>query len=832
MLEKTIGAEVLGPIFGYFLHRLHQAIVSLEEIHGAKPLFAARAGIRIRDLYEAFLGEGEPPGGTHPVFGISRFMVAKGIWCRRPDLTLGILKKEFAHGTVGDVIGALLACEGGRPADGGGDDRLLGLPAAALDEAFARAHPAVEAARAHLTGQSVLFVEYVRSLLGSHRAALLIDSGWQGTSQLMLQAAFPDIEWWGGYFGRSFFPDSDRSQARRMLGLVFEADAFSPDCPESGIVLHRHLIEALLEPRAASVERLVRTPSGIQPPNMDELAGEAGRNDAPPLYGAVKAYVSGLQRRKPVAGLVRDFQAAAPRLARLLAFPSAEEARALSAFTRSADFGRTLSVPVLAAPDGGAQGHDGHPDAAAARMRDTLWVQGQIALEYPGDLVSAHQAQALGLKIRPHDLGRGCAGRPPRAAARPTVAVIMRTMDRVSFLRRALESVAAQTYRNYVLAVVCDGGGIEAVSRCIEQSGLDLRKVVLVDNVVNRGMEAASNIAIARTRSEYVVIHDDDDTWHPQFLERTVDFLESARGQNYLGVVTHSYYVSETVTPQGIVRLAERGYKDWFRTIQFSEMACENYFPPIAFLFRRSAYDRVGGFDESLPVLGDWEFNLSVLQEGDIGVIEEKLAYYHHRDSGTSQAFANSVFGETDKHAEFDAVVRNRFARRRGEGEASAASHLVSLNHLVSGLRTSLRKLEAAADGRRDAQTEAAGHLRRLQHDADTRWVQLHAAMQLAQSLRGDVAALRTRQDELQQGLCYAKDVVWTLASGTGAHARPAAAPKSGGEAGMPPARSGSDKVVDLVAAAGRKTGKREGETGVEKKRKPGPQRERGSAAV
>ena len=53
-------------------------------------------------------------------------------------------------------------------------------------------------------------------------------------------------------------------------------------------------------------------------------------------------------------------------------------------------------------------------------------------------------------------------------------------------------------------------------------------------------------------------------------------------------------------------------YNHWLQNVYLSDLAVENRFPPISFLFRRSVYDKIGGFDEELPVLGDWDFNLKV----------------------------------------------------------------------------------------------------------------------------------------------------------------------------------------------------------------------------
>jgi hypothetical protein len=106
-------------------------------------------------------------------------------------------------------------------------------------------------------------------------------------------------------------------------------------------------------------------------------------------------------------------------------------------------------------------------------------------------------------------------------------------------------------------------------------------------------------------------------------------------------------------------------YNDWVRNVQLSEMINGNFFAPIAFVFSRRVYEIVDGFDENLPVLGDWDFNLRFLLEADIGVINKPLALYHHRDSGQiSSEYSNSVIGGIQKHEMYNSIVRNKYIKR------------------------------------------------------------------------------------------------------------------------------------------------------------------------
>jgi glycosyltransferase involved in cell wall biosynthesis len=287
------------------------------------------------------------------------------------------------------------------------------------------------------------------------------------------------------------------------------------------------------------------------------------------------------------------------------------------------------------------------------------------------------------------------AARPLADTARPRVAVVTRTKNRPLLLARAARSVAGQDFGDLVWTVVNDGGDAGEVARIMAGTGMDPRRMRLVSLDESQGMEAASNAGIGACDSDLVVIHDDDDSWLPGFLTRTVAFLDSAAGARYGGVATHSLYVSEEIRGDAVIEHGTRPYNDWVRNVQLAEMACGNFFPPIAFVFRRAVWDRVGGFNEALPVLGDWFFNMEVLLEDDIAVLPEPLARYHHRDRGDDMAgvYANSVIGGVSKHEEFAAVARNAFLRRHGERAGVAASF--ALGYAVSDLRGRIDRTSA-----------------------------------------------------------------------------------------------------------------------------------------
>ncbi len=243
------------------------------------------------------------------------------------------------------------------------------------------------------------------------------------------------------------------------------------------------------------------------------------------------------------------------------------------------------------------------------------------------------------------------------------VAIVMRTYERPLLLRRAIQSVLAQTETDWTLAIVNDGGGPDAVNRVLKEFQSELgARLKLLHLSKRHGMEAASNRAIRATSSDFVVIHDDDDTWSPLFLERTTRFLNSPEGRPFPGVVTLFTRIFERLRNDSVIEESRRvAAFDWNDLIL--SRAVVRTFPPIAFLFRRSVLEKVGFYREDLPVMGDWDFNLRLLLKEDLAFIKEPLAFHHSRPSDQSTSMANSITN-LDLFAKVRMRLQNELLRR------------------------------------------------------------------------------------------------------------------------------------------------------------------------
>lgn len=265
----------------------------------------------------------------------------------------------------------------------------------------------------------------------------------------------------------------------------------------------------------------------------------------------------------------------------------------------------------------------------------------------------------------------------------PKVVVITRTKNRPVMLRRALASVSHQTFRHFAWVIVNDGGDAAEVEMIATSARQEQLEVHTIHNSQSLGMEAASNCGIRGSDSELLVIHDDDDTWDPAFLATTTAFLDAE--PVYDGVVTHANRVDEVIEGDQIRIIRTVPWNHDLMSVYLIEMARVNSFPPISFVFRRSVLAKIGLFDESLPVLGDWDFHLRFLTAFDIGVVPRPLAFYHHRESA-SGVYGNSLYDGASKHIRYDALLRNRMLRRDLQDRRLGLGLLVNLLRAQDGL--------------------------------------------------------------------------------------------------------------------------------------------------
>lgn len=109
---------------------------------------------------------------------------------------------------------------------------------------------------------------------------------------------------------------------------------------------------------------------------------------------------------------------------------------------------------------------------------------------------------------------------------KPIASVCLAVYNGQEFLREAIESVLAQTFKDFELIISDDGSKDESYKICEEYQKKDPR-VIYIRHNINRGGFWNNNFLLEQARGEYVTFLSQDDALKERFLEKTVPYLKN-----------------------------------------------------------------------------------------------------------------------------------------------------------------------------------------------------------------------------------------------------------------------------------------------------------------
>lgn len=199
----------------------------------------------------------------------------------------------------------------------------------------------------------------------------------------------------------------------------------------------------------------------------------------------------------------------------------------------------------------------------------------------------------------------------------PAISIVVPCYNGGAFIEGLLESLRLQTFRDYEVVIVDDGSSDPATIETLKS----VEKLARVVRQSNRGLPSARNTGFREAIGDLVLPLDCDDRLAPSFLAATYRAMQEAPAA--VGFVFTHMRVSG-------------GLEGHFETHcnRFDQLFLNHL--PYAMLIRKSAWQKVGGYDETMrDGLEDWEFNLRLLSAG-YGWIEipEPLFGYTVRADG------------------------------------------------------------------------------------------------------------------------------------------------------------------------------------------------------
>ena len=203
----------------------------------------------------------------------------------------------------------------------------------------------------------------------------------------------------------------------------------------------------------------------------------------------------------------------------------------------------------------------------------------------------------------------------------PLVSIVIPVYNGSNFVREAIDSALAQTYDNVEIIVVNDGSTDEGKTREIALSYGD--KIRYFEKP-NGGVSSALNMGISNMQGQYFSWLSHDDMYAPDKIKNQVELLAGFEERNVLALCkTRQIDKDGNFMKKSFGERLKKGEQvDSYGAL--SATLKQGCLSGCALLVPKTAFDKCGGFDESLRYCQDLKMWLSIFLAGFTLVYDDK----------------------------------------------------------------------------------------------------------------------------------------------------------------------------------------------------------------
>ena len=199
----------------------------------------------------------------------------------------------------------------------------------------------------------------------------------------------------------------------------------------------------------------------------------------------------------------------------------------------------------------------------------------------------------------------------------PHVSVILPSWNRADWLKKSIDSVLEQTFRDFELIVV-DDASTDSTQEILTIYSGKFRSITFAKNL---GVSAARNAAVKNCDSEWIAFLDSDDFWHPHKLQKQI-------AQTVIRAECPIHFTDEIWIRNG-VRVNPKKKHQKLEGWIFKPSLELCLMSPSTVLLRRELFEVHGLFDETLPICEDYDLWLRLTAQHQVALLNEKLMTRH-----------------------------------------------------------------------------------------------------------------------------------------------------------------------------------------------------------
>jgi glycosyltransferase involved in cell wall biosynthesis len=228
--------------------------------------------------------------------------------------------------------------------------------------------------------------------------------------------------------------------------------------------------------------------------------------------------------------------------------------------------------------------------------------------------------------------------------------VVIPLYNKEKYVRQAIDSILAQSFRDFEILVIDDGSTDESLN--VAQSFRE--SVRIISHERNRGLSAARNTGIREAKGDFVVFLDADDYWKPEFLEAINQLTEQFPQASLFATAYEEVYPNHTIKPK--VMLGEVSDLNILITDYFARNLGQPLYNHSSLAVRRSFFDKIGRYDPSLTFSEDVEFGLRANLASPLAFYTKPLSCYRAwaENQITNNGIRGKVIPKLDGFAEFE----------------------------------------------------------------------------------------------------------------------------------------------------------------------------------